>query len=457
MAGIGFELRKLLKRESYLGLFQAYAYAGIISSGPWVLSIIGVLVIGLMSLTAVTPNVLITQFQVSVTYLIVFSLILTGFLQPSFTRYVADRLFEKRDDVVLPNFHGAVFLTTAVSGVLGGSAVLWLFPQQGVIYRLLMAASFVVLSNIWIATIFLSGMKQYKSILNLFAVGYAVTVAAALAMRPFGLEGLLAGFFLGHCVLLFGMMGLTLRNYPAERFIAFDFLRPGRMYLSLVAVGFLYNFAVWADKLVFWFSPHTGQAVIGPLRASVIYDLPIFLAYLSIIPGMAVFLTRMETDFVEFYQKFYDAVRGGGSLEHIRDMRDEMVYTARQGVVEIIKIQAIAVLLTLALGPALLSSLDIPQLYLPLLSVDVIAAGLQVALLGLLNVLFYLDRRREILVLTLFFAVANVVLTLLSLEWGAATYGYGFALALLATVVGAMWVLDRRLEALEFDTFMLQR
>ena len=114
-------------------------------------------------------------------------------------------------------------------------------------------------------------------------------------------------------------------------------------------------------------------------------------------------------------------------------------------------------LITLALGPALLSWLDIPQLYLPLLSVDVIAAGLQVALLGLLNVLFYLDKRRDILVLTLFFAVANVVLTLLSLEWGAATYGYGFALALLATVVGAMWVLDRRLEVLEFDTFMLQR
>ena len=47
MAGIGFELRKLLKRDSLLGMMQAYAYAGIISSGPWVLSIIGILVIGL--------------------------------------------------------------------------------------------------------------------------------------------------------------------------------------------------------------------------------------------------------------------------------------------------------------------------------------------------------------------------------------------------------------------------
>ena len=29
-----------------VGLIEAYAYAGIISSGPWVLSILGILVIG---------------------------------------------------------------------------------------------------------------------------------------------------------------------------------------------------------------------------------------------------------------------------------------------------------------------------------------------------------------------------------------------------------------------------
>ena len=43
MAGIGFELRKLLRKRTYTGMLQAYAYAGIISSGPWVLSIVGIL------------------------------------------------------------------------------------------------------------------------------------------------------------------------------------------------------------------------------------------------------------------------------------------------------------------------------------------------------------------------------------------------------------------------------
>ena len=102
MAGIGFEIRKLLRKESYTGLLQAYAYAGVISSGPWVLSIIGILVIGLMSATVVVPNILISQFQVSVTYLMLSSLIFTGAMQLGFTRFIADRLFEKKDDMVLP-------------------------------------------------------------------------------------------------------------------------------------------------------------------------------------------------------------------------------------------------------------------------------------------------------------------------------------------------------------------
>lgn len=57
MAGIGFELRKLMKRDSYLSILQAYTYAGIISSGPWVLSIIAVLIIGIISIPVVTPPV----------------------------------------------------------------------------------------------------------------------------------------------------------------------------------------------------------------------------------------------------------------------------------------------------------------------------------------------------------------------------------------------------------------
>ena len=457
MAGIGFELRKLLEKDSYFGLFQAYAYAGIISSGPWVLSIVGILFVGFLSLGVVFPHMLIVQFQVSVTYLILSSLILTGFIQLGFTRFIADNLFRKLDKQVLPNFNGMLLLVTSVSGIVGLLAIFLFFSGMSVSYRLLMLSGFVILCAIWVATIFLSGMKQYKEIVVLFAIGYAVTVFGALLLRSRGMEGLLLGFVIGHFVLLVGMVALTLRTFPLnDFFISFDFMRPGAMYTSLVWAGFLYNLAVWSDKLMFWFYPDTSQSIIGPLRASLIYDFPIFLAYLAIIPGMAVFLVRIETDFVEYYEKFYDAVREGGSLDHIETMRDNMLFTVRQGLFEIFKIQAIAVLLVFVLGEKLLGWLGISSLYLPLLDVDVVAAGLQVVLLGILNIFFYLDKRHIVVFLCVLFLSANIALTALSLYLGASYYGYGFALSLLITVLTGMQLLSRKLDTLEYETFMLQ-
>src|SRR5262245_59084521 len=172
MAGIGFELRKLLARDSLTGLAQAYAYAAIISSGPWVLSIVGILVVGFMSATAVIPAFGITQFQVSVTYLIAASLILTGAVQLAFTRFIADRLFEKHPEAVLPNFNGVLFIVIACAGAVGLPVAVFLFPQQSAVYRLLMLTGFVLLCGIWLATLLLSGLKQYKQIVGLYALGY---------------------------------------------------------------------------------------------------------------------------------------------------------------------------------------------------------------------------------------------------------------------------------------------
>lgn len=457
MAGIGFELRKLLEKDSYFGLFQAYAYAGIISSGPWVLSIIGILFVGFLSLGVVFPQAVIVQFQVSVTYLIMSSLILTGFIQLAFTRFISDKLFQKEDAWVLPNFAGALLLVTGISGLCGMLFIYIFFAGMSLSYQMLMLSGFVTLCAIWLATIFLSGMKQYKQIVLMFAIGYTVTVMGALLLRSEGLDGLLLGFIIGHLILFFGMITMIMRIFPLNSdTFNFEFLQPGAMYVSLIWSGFLYNLAVWADKLIFWFYPDTSQAIIGPLRASLIYDYPIFLAYLAIIPGMAVFLVRIETDFVEYYDKFYEAVREGGSLDHIMNMRDSMLFTVRQGLFEIVKIQAIAVLVVFVLGETLLNWLGISTLYLPLLYVDVVAAGLQVLLLGVLNIFFYLDKRNIVVFLCGILLLANVALTSLSLYLGASFYGYGFALSLLIAVLVGMQLLVRKLDLLEYETFMLQ-
>ena len=456
MAGIGFELRKLLKRDSYLSLLQTYAYAGIISSGPWVLSIIAVIVIGLVSVSVVIPTFRIAQFQTSITYLIAASLIFTGLVQLAFTRYCADRIFEKEHFRLLPNLNGLLMIVTALGGLLAFPFAIIFFPENSLCYRLLFATTFVVLCDVWVAAILLSGLKAYKSILINFAIGYGAALLLSLFMRKWGLEGFIPAFLIGQFMLLKGMLYVIFKNYPSRSFVEFDFMKRGRIHVSLIFVGLFYNLGIWADKFVFWFHSYTGTKVIGPLNASEIYDLPVFLAYLAILPGMAVFLVRMETDFVEYYDRYYEAVREGGSLSYIREMKDEMVRMAREGIYDIIKVQATATIAVFLLGRSLLELAGIPAIYLPLLYIDVAGAGFQVVLLGILNVYFYLDRRGRALLLTMLFTVLNFILSMFSILLGPFYYGYGFALSLCIAILCGMFLLDRDMEKLEYETFMLQ-
>jgi len=96
MAGIGFELRRILKRRTYFSLLKAYGFAGIVSSGPWLLSIFGILLLGFLAVSQNEHSSAVIDFQVSVTYLIMSSLIFTGPVQLLFTRYIADMLFARQ-------------------------------------------------------------------------------------------------------------------------------------------------------------------------------------------------------------------------------------------------------------------------------------------------------------------------------------------------------------------------
>jgi len=456
MAGIGFELRKLLRNETYLGLLRAYGYASIISSGPWVFSILGLIVIGGLSLGVVLPDSRITQFQVTVTYLIMSSLILSGGIQLGFTRWVADALFAKRDDTVASAFLGVLLVTTAVAGAIGWVAAWLLFPAQSNLYRVLIVAGLPLLCDIWVVTVLLSGLKYYKAIVALYALGYGVSVVFAWVGRAWNLGGMLAGFLGGQFLMWVGMVTLVLRNFPPRQPISMACFEPRAMYRSLLLGGTLYNLGVWADKLVFWFTPETSEPVIGVLRASLIYDLPVFLAYLCVIPGMGVFLVKFETDFVEWYDRFYTAVRSGGSLLDIARYHDRMQETVRVGVYQIIKVQAITLLALMTFVAKVFRWIGISEIYIPLFLVQATAASFQVLLLAAFNVFFYLDRRKAVVALTTILVVLNFGLSLASIRLGVVFFGYGFALALLITLLIGLAMLQRLFRQLEYRTFMLQ-
>lgn len=455
MAGIGFELRRMLQKKSLVGRGQAYAFAAIIGSGPWALSIVAILVIGLVNARHEFPSDIVGQFQVSITCLMASSLILTSPLQLLFTRFVADRLFEQRSRVILSNLFGALVVTLCIAG-LAGMVALSLWFNESALYRLCMLTGFVTLCAIWIVVIFASAIKAYQHILLVFLLGYGVTLGAALGLRSFGLEGLMIGFVVGQICLLFALLALVVRQYSGDVLVSFDFMRPGQVYPSLILIGLFYNVGIWADKFIFWAAPLTSVHFIGPLYASPLYDLPIFLSYLSLIPGMAIFLIRVETEFAEKCERFYLTITRGGTLGQVTQAKQELVEAVRSGLLAMLKVQGATTLVLLLLVDELLVWFGISALHRTLLSIDLVAVVFQLLLMAILNVLFYLDQRLAALRLCLLFCVSNTLFSALSVYLGPAFYGYGFAFSVALTVGAGLLVLLQKLDQLEYETFMLQ-
>ncbi|MFW5740342.1 MAG: exopolysaccharide Pel transporter PelG [Myxococcota bacterium] len=453
MAGIGFELRKHLSRDTYEGMIKAYCVAGVVGSGPWVICILGTLLIGVFSHSRVSSAEQLQVFFASVTSLVAVSLLFSGTIQIALARYISDRIYEERHDRVLPNLFGAIVLNTVASGTFASLIALGLLEGSAA-YRALMIATFVTLTNVWLLSVFLSSIKEYWLVVTMFFIGYVVAVGLAIAWAPHGEVGLLGGFLVGQIVLQFGMLGSVIRAYPSRQLMTFDFARRDIVLGSLAVIGFLYHLGVWIDKFVFWLNPSTSIAVQAPIRISPVYDIPIFLAYLSCIPGMTVFLMRIETDFAHRVREVFGSIREGGTLDEIEDRRNAMVRSIRSGIRDILQIQGITAVAVIFAGPTIFQVIGIPETYLHLFRIDVVGVAVQVVLLSILTVCFYLDFRRLALGLCVLFVVGNLGLTLVTHVLGPRFYGCGFAVSVtVAAVVGAA-ALGRKLDRLEYEVFM---
>jgi uncharacterized membrane protein len=457
MAAIGFKLRARVRPNTVLGWVRAYAYAGLAGAGPWICSAMGIVLVGVLSLPSESTNKAISGFEVSTTYMIAASLILTGPWQFALTRFISDRLYDKRVGMILPNFTGAALIVTLIAIAIGAALIAWLLRDESRVYQATLLAGFVVECNIWLAVAFLSGLRRYGVVLFAFVVGYGLSAVAAIALQRFHVEGLVLGFTIGQGVLLaISLSAIYYSGFWSGKPIALDFLKKEYRYPSLMLLGLLYYLATWVDKLMFWYTPGTGHPVLGQLHASLIYDTPVFLSYVVILPAMAAFLLRMETEFAPHYKSFYGAVLEGASLEQIEIARNGMVEALRGALFDIIKVESVTALIFFASAPALLKKLGMSTLYLPLLYVDVVAAALQMLLLITISGLLYLDRRKSVVTLIVIFAALNATLTAYTLTCSPLFYGYGFAVALLLSVLIGVWTLNRRLEFLEYETYMLQ-
>jgi len=196
-------------------------------------------------------------------------------------------------------------------------------------------------------------------------------------------------------------------------------------------------------------------SIVGWFRAS-LYDSPIFLCYLSVVPSLAIFLVSVETDFYDRYREYYGVATKHGTLRQVLEAKRAMAECLRDSLRRLLLAQAPGTLLLMALAPWIAAGLGLDRLQVAILRCGLVGAVLHVHCLFGGIVLLYFDRRRAAAEVAAVFLVANGALTALTLFVGPRAYGLGYPLAALLGCAWAYRRLEETLADLEYLSFAAQ-
>lgn len=452
MAGIGFRLRALVSKGSYLEAATAYLSSAIISTGPWLSGVIALIVLSSTTATYLTPD---NRSLLLATIIWVFaaSLLVAGGPQMLLTRYLADCVYSNDMTNIAPTCTGVLFLNFPFALL---AMPFLFFAPFSLLYRLLVATLFLTLTMTWLITIFLSAARGYLRIVLVYVSSYACGATASLLLGYlYGVSGSLAGFLFGQLICLSLLLGSVYREFPSTQGVSWTYLSYLRQYWDLLLIGALYTLGTWIDSLLFWASPRA-ETIHGFYHLFPPYDAARFIVYLSTIPAVALFIIRLETNFYRHYYNFYLFIRKKGTLEDLVRARQGMVAAVRGAVWTILKIQGIIALFLCVVARDLAQFLGLAPHWVLLLRIETLAGLGQFMVFMMMLFLLYLDQRRAVLLVVAVFLLGNAGLTLASLALGEVFYGVGYLAAGWVGAILGWFLLNAHFKQLEYQTFMTQ-
>jgi polysaccharide biosynthesis protein PelG len=452
MAGIGFELRKLVQRDDLLGVAEGYGYAALATSGPWLLTILALAAVLTVGAPAAPPSD-IAAFRLIVVYNFSFSLVLTAPIAIILTRYLADSIHARDVGHAPAALLGGLLLSYGVAAPVAAGLYFW-HAQISPLMRLAAFLNLLVIAGIWTAGVFLTALKDYRALMLSFASGLiAGIVFAAILSQTWGSSGMLFGFDGGLTITLFTLIARIFAEYPTRAGHPFVFLPYFRKYWDLALTALAYNLAIWADKWLMWLAPQRQRLAIGFVNFPD-YESAMFLAYLSVVPSMAAFTLIIETRFFENYSRFYDDIQRHVAYSKIHSNHQAVIESVIDGARNFVVLQGSICLVGILLAPQILDALGASFLQLAIFRIGLLGAFFHSGFLFLMIVLTYFDVRRLTLTIAAVFLVSNCLLTLTTLKLGFPYYGYGYFLSSLVAFATAFLATAHLLDQLPYQAFV---
>jgi uncharacterized membrane protein len=462
MAGIGFTLKKLTRKDDLFGVVHAYGSAILASAGPWIFT-----VITLAGITNLYSNFFamegLLNFRVIVIYNFAFSLVLSAPVFMVATRYVADQIHSHN-------------VTNVPSVMIGSMLMLYSiqFPIVSLFYfgyvdeylglQISAVINVLLLTTVWLLGVFLTALKDYNAVSAAYAIGMVISIVMAQILKDEQIAaqlgyaghedaGMLNGFSMGLAFIVFSLAAKVFSEYSYKFSQPFAIRPYFKKYWEIALGGFLYNAAIWVDKWIMWFADESWILDNG-LRMYPDYDSATFMAYLTIVPAMGVFMFSVETNFFEKYQRFYDGILEHKPLRKIKEYQQAVMDSIANSARNFIVVQGTIAFLCIMLAPQIFEFINATFTQVGMFRIATLGAFFHVLLLFAMIVLSYFDSRRTVLWLGGIYFLLNTIFTLITLELGFPYYGYGYFLSSMIIFVVTILLLFRYVRDLPFHAFV---
>ncbi|MGG5461646.1 exopolysaccharide Pel transporter PelG [Clostridium sp. B9] len=460
MAGVGFELKKIIDKDNIFARTRAYFMSALITVGPMIVCITLFLVMQKLLKTLGESYVDIQIFNAIIIYSFLVSYISSNGISMFMSRYISDCIYGKKSGSIFESFIGVSIICSVISSLAIGifliNSPLNLF-LKGICFMIT-----IILSLIWLEIIYLSAIKEYLHIVVFFLIGVAVVILGTLfGIKFLGIPNIysallfsLIGYLfiaLSFIVLIyrvFGIQDLSLSN-------CFRFVESIDKYYELFFVGILLSFGAYFPNIIVWLTPNA-EEVASTFRIAPFYDVPSFYAFLSIIPSVVMFTVKVETSIYPKYKEFYNFVRESGSINEIRRTRDMLIDSIVLHMTHMMEVQFIASFACVVFGFKLLPTMGFASDSIEIFGILTLGAISYISMSFLILMLLYFDSRKDAMYISLVFFISTVVLSIVTVIIGPQYYGYGFFFGSLISVAFAFYRVNKFFKEIEYRTFASQ-
>ena len=457
MAGIGFELKKIFRKNSVIEKLRGSAYAATITIGPMILIIVTLF---LMYYFLGYSDILFSSKELlasTILYIFIFSLCTTAPGNSVISRYVADKIYENKEEDILPCYYATLTANVVISSIVG---IVFCSREYfvGHVDPMFIFSSFsayISLVLVFVSMLYITAIKEYKKISYAFVSGLLVAlILGVLFVKLFKMDidfSIISAFAIGFMIIAFSLFGIIRMYFKKNSRNYTGVLSYFKIHWRLFLTNTFYTYGLYVHNFVFWTTKHR-IVVADSFVSAPVYDMATCIAMFINISTMVIFIVEVETNFHDQYQTYCQSLMGGIG-EEIQYAKKEMFRSIRNEIMFIIEIQIIFTISIFFISLLVLPMLSVGGIITSILPTLTVAYFVLFIMYGMIIFIYYFNVYDKALMTSVIFFTVTFIGSLICRYLSPNFYGLGLLAGAFSALTYAYYSIHKIEKNLDYYIF----